>query len=129
MKAGELQSIDIPCPVPVPTSFPYQQPVPGSDLATVGVYHVLQRAAVAAPAVVVVVAADTWEIVAQVDRLAAEEPQRVTAVVYVARSAAHRIASHSNPAVPAAEVAVVLRFPRYSLYRYIFTFSEFDAAS
>jgi hypothetical protein len=114
--------------------FPYRQPVPGSDSATVGVFRVLQMPVVVeavgdTAAVVAVAAADKPAMVAQVDRQAVEEQQMATAA---GRPAAHHIASRSIPAVlvdPAAVVAVVLRFPRYSLYRYIFTCKTFYTAS
>jgi hypothetical protein len=98
--------------------FPYRQPVPGSDSATVGVFRVLQMLVVVeavGDTVPVVAVANTPAMVAQVDRQAAEEQQMEAAVVC---PAAHHIASRSIPAVlvdPAAVVAVVLRFPRYSL--------------
>ena len=92
---------------------PYRQPAPGSDSATVGVFRVLPMPVVVeAEAAGDAVAAVT---VAQVDRQAAEEQQMATAV---GCSAAHHIASRSIPAAlvdPVAVVAVVLRFPRYSL--------------
>ena len=124
MKVGEPQSIDIPYPALTPMMFPCPQPALDSDSAMVGVFRVLQMS------VVVEAIGDTLEIVAQADRRAAEEQQMATAVV---RSAAHHTASRSIPAVlvdPAAVVAVVLRFPRFSLYRrYIFTFKTVYAAS
>lgn len=118
MRAEEPQSIDIPYPALILMMFPYRQPAPDSDPATVGVCCVFPMPAVVgvgntAP---VVVAA----MVAQADRQVAEVQQMATAV---GRPAAHRIASRSIPAAlvaPVAVVAVVLRFPRYSLYRYIY---------
>ena len=62
--------------------------------------------------------ADMPEIVVQVDISAAVEHQSV--VEPVAQTALHHIASHSIPVALAssaeAEVAVVLRFPLFSLY-------------
>ena len=64
------------------------------------------------------VVADMPGIVVQVDISAVGEHQRV--VEPVAQTALHHIASHSIPAALAgsaeAEVAVVLRFPLFSLY-------------
>lgn len=77
---------------------------------------------------VVGVAADISEIVVQVDIPAAVEQQSV--VEPVAQAALHHIASHSIPVALAgfaeAAVAVVLRFPLFSLYCY--TFNTFIAA-
>lgn len=103
---------------------PYRQPAPGSDSATVGAFRVLPMPVVveAVGDTAAVVAADKSAMVAQVDRPAAEEQQMATAV---GRPVAHHIASRSIPAAlvdPVTVVAVVLRFPRSSLYKYIFTF-------
>jgi len=107
--------------------FPYQRPVPGIGWITACVvpqHHVeaAGEAGEAAGAVVgmaVVVAADMPEIVVQVDIPAAVEQQSVVEPV------GHlHIASHSIPVALAgfaeAEVAVVLRFPLFSLYCYTF---------
>ncbi|HEV7235224.1 MAG TPA: hypothetical protein VGN15_03520 [Ktedonobacteraceae bacterium] len=79
----------------------------------------------AAEVAVVGVAADISEIVVQVDIPAAVEQQSV--VEPVAQAALHHIASHSIPVALAgfaeAEVAVVLRFPLFSLYCYTFNTS------
>lgn len=101
--------------------FPYQRPAPGTAWITACVvpqHHVEATA----------VAADMPEIVVQVDIPAAVEQQSV--VEPVAQAALHHIASHSIPVALAgfaeAEVAVVLRFPLFSLYCY--TSNTFIAA-
>ncbi len=122
-------------------TFPYQRPVPGIAwiMACAAQQHHAEVAGepVDIPVIVVQVdilaaaeaagVADTLEIVVQVDISAAVEHQSV--VELVAQTALH-IASHSIPFALAgsaeAEVAVVLRFPLFSLYCY--TFKTFIAA-